>query len=75
MTAPDITRPRAPAPDWLKGPTMTAMEEALTDAALLSLFRLRDSLVLRNANLAACEVDSVMDRLEVWARANVKEVA
>lgn len=43
-------------------------EEALADTALLALFRLRESLVLRNANSPACKVDEIMSSLEGFAR-------
>jgi len=47
---------------------MTPHEEALADAALLALFKLRDSLVLRDANHDACDIDRLMEGLETWAR-------
>ena len=52
---------------------MTRLEEALADDALLALFKLRDSLVHRDANLLACRVDEIMSELESFARHAIQE--
>jgi uncharacterized protein YaiI (UPF0178 family) len=43
-------------------------EEAHADAALLALSRLRDLLVRRDANLAACLIDDAIHAVEAASR-------
>jgi len=49
---------------------MTPQEEALADAALLSLFKLRDSLSARDADVR--RADEVLTALEGFARAQME---
>lgn len=51
---------------------ITEAEEAFADAALLNLSRLRDLLVRRDANLAACLIDDAIHALETACREKVK---
>lgn len=52
---------------------LTPAEEAQADAALLAMFKLRDLLVRRDANNAACRVDETMSALEDLARGRVDQ--
>lgn len=42
--------------------------EALADDALLAVFKLRDRLVARDCNHAACRIERIMDDLEAEVR-------
>ncbi len=54
---------------------MTPAEERHADDALAAMHKLRDVLVHRNANLAACRVDEILCDLEAFARAEVRMVS
>lgn len=47
---------------------ITEAEEAHADAALLALSKLRDQLVRRDANLAACLIDDAIASVEAASR-------
>ena len=47
---------------------LTEIEEAHIDAAFLALSKLRDMLVRRDANHAACRVDEAMEKLTAAIR-------
>ena len=47
---------------------LTSAEEALADSALLILSKLRDELVLRDANRTACRIDEVVEALVAACR-------
>lgn len=47
---------------------ITEAEEAHADAALLALSKLRDMLVRRDANLAACKIDDAIHAVEAASR-------
>lgn len=51
---------------------ITEAEEAFADAALLNLSRLRDLMVRRDANLAACLVDDAIHAVETACREKMK---
>lgn len=51
---------------------LTEAEEAFADAALLNLSRLRDLMVRRDANLAACLVDDAIHAVETACREKMK---
>jgi uncharacterized protein YaiI (UPF0178 family) len=53
-------------------PRLTEAEEAFADAALLNLSRLRDLMVRRDANLAACLVDDAIHAVETACREKMK---
>jgi hypothetical protein len=61
----------ARAVDSLRRVPLTAAEEALADDAMLSLSKLRDALVGRNANLLACRIDEALERVEDACRGRV----
>lgn len=47
---------------------ITEIEEAIADDALLALSKLRDMLVRRDANLAACLIDDAIHAVEAACR-------
>ena len=47
---------------------LTEIEEAHIDAAFLAMSKLRDQLVRRDANSAACRVDEAMEKLTAAIR-------
>lgn len=51
---------------------ITEVEEAHADAALLALSKLRDMLVRRDANLAACLIDDAIHAVETACREKMK---
>lgn len=48
------------------------IEEELADAAFLSLAKLRDKLVARDLNIAACRVDEAIDALQAACKEFVR---
>lgn len=51
---------------------LTEIQEAHVDAALLSLFRLRDEFVRTDDNHAACRIDEAMELVQAACRENSK---
>lgn len=47
---------------------VTVAEEGFADNALLMLSQMRDRLVTRNANTAACRIDEAMERIVAVCR-------
>lgn len=52
---------------------MNGSEERYADAALLSLHKLRDALIARDAPASAEMVEQISDALEAFARAALRE--